>query len=119
MFGVFMVFVVMIIMLNYWRNIWNVWISTCRWMMRLGTTPLEINVRKLCSHLRLSGETQQIDRLLYEFSKRYWQSNSDLHVIFKSAGILCIMASNRRYRIRNRILARSLKHRSTYREFGT
>ncbi|KIY53114.1 hypothetical protein FISHEDRAFT_34005 [Fistulina hepatica ATCC 64428] len=31
--------------------------------------------RRLCSKLYLKGETQQVDRILEEFSKRYWECN--------------------------------------------
>ncbi|KAG0821521.1 hypothetical protein G6F63_011985 [Rhizopus arrhizus] len=37
---------------------------------------LEQAFRKLCSKLHLKGETQQIDRILYEFADRYFRCNS-------------------------------------------
>ncbi|KAH8926979.1 hypothetical protein BT69DRAFT_1258655 [Atractiella rhizophila] len=37
--------------------------------------------RKLCEKLYLKAETQQIDRILDEFSKRYWNQNHIVHVI--------------------------------------
>ncbi|KAJ3333422.1 hypothetical protein HDU76_008233 [Blyttiomyces sp. JEL0837] len=44
--------------------------------------------RKLCSHLYLTGETQQIDRILYQFSKRYWECNIDAHRTYRSIEIV-------------------------------
>ncbi|KAG1453851.1 hypothetical protein G6F56_007468 [Rhizopus delemar] len=37
---------------------------------------LEQAFRLLCSKLHLKGETQQIDRILYEFAERYFECNS-------------------------------------------
>lgn len=45
---------------------------------------LEQAFRNLCSKLHLKGETQQIDRVLYEFSARYFECNPQ--IIFGSVG---------------------------------
>ncbi|KAJ3323687.1 hypothetical protein HDV06_001417 [Boothiomyces sp. JEL0866] len=42
--------------------------------------------RKLCEHLDLNGETQAIDRILYQVSKRYWDCNPEFHQIYRSIG---------------------------------
>jgi Sec7-like guanine-nucleotide exchange factor len=31
--------------------------------------------RRLCAKLYLKAETQQVDRILEEFSRRYWETN--------------------------------------------
>ncbi|KAG6842087.1 hypothetical protein C0991_002741 [Blastosporella zonata] len=36
---------------------------------------LDIAFRRLCSKLYLKAETQQVDRILEEFSRRYWECN--------------------------------------------
>ncbi|KAF8636056.1 hypothetical protein AX17_003830 [Amanita inopinata Kibby_2008] len=36
---------------------------------------LDFALRRLCSKLYLKGETQQVDRILEEFSNRYWECN--------------------------------------------
>ncbi|TFK74047.1 hypothetical protein BDN72DRAFT_956116 [Pluteus cervinus] len=36
---------------------------------------LDLAFRKLCTKLFLKGETQQVDRILDEFSRRYWDCN--------------------------------------------
>ncbi|EGG09477.1 uncharacterized protein MELLADRAFT_77145 [Melampsora larici-populina 98AG31] len=36
---------------------------------------IDMAFRKLCQKLHLKGETQQIDRILVEFSQRFWQQN--------------------------------------------
>ncbi|KAJ2918016.1 hypothetical protein MD484_g2383, partial [Candolleomyces efflorescens] len=36
---------------------------------------LDLAFRRLCAKLYLKGETQQVDRILEEFSKRYWECN--------------------------------------------
>lgn len=33
------------------------------------------SIRRLCAKLFLKGETQQVDRILEEFSRRYWECN--------------------------------------------
>ena len=38
---------------------------------------VDIAFRRLCAKLFLKAETQQVDRILEEFSKRYWTNNSD------------------------------------------
>lgn len=45
---------------------------------------IEQAFRKLCSKLHLNGETQQIDRVLLQFSTRYFQCNNNS--IFGSVG---------------------------------
>lgn len=37
--------------------------------------PYAVN-RRLCAKLYLKGETQQVDRILEEFSRRYWECNT-------------------------------------------
>ncbi|KAH8916118.1 hypothetical protein BT69DRAFT_1340551 [Atractiella rhizophila] len=46
--------------------------------------------RKLCEKLYLKAETQQIDRILDEFSKRYWNQNRGL--IYGSSDIVHVIA---------------------------
>ncbi|KAF8070176.1 hypothetical protein FPV67DRAFT_1005473 [Lyophyllum atratum] len=36
---------------------------------------LDLAFRRLCTKLYLKGETQQVDRILDEFSRRYWECN--------------------------------------------
>ncbi|KAJ3570962.1 hypothetical protein NP233_g4061 [Leucocoprinus birnbaumii] len=36
---------------------------------------LDVAFRRMCARLFLKGETQQVDRILEEFSKRYWDCN--------------------------------------------
>ncbi|KAG6917832.1 hypothetical protein DXG01_000892 [Tephrocybe rancida] len=40
-----------------------------------GHLRLDIAFRRLCSKLFLKAETQQVDRILEEFSRRYWECN--------------------------------------------
>lgn len=42
--------------------------------------------RKLCDKLYLKAETQQVDRILEQFSRRYWDNNPSS--VFGSAGEL-------------------------------
>lgn len=44
---------------------------------------LDVAFRRLCSKLYLKAETQQVDRILEEFSRRYWELN--LNTVFGSA----------------------------------
>lgn len=37
---------------------------------------LDVAFRRLCAKLYLKAETQQVDRILEEFSRRYWENNS-------------------------------------------
>lgn len=45
---------------------------------------LDVAFRRLCAKLYLKAETQQVDRILVEFSRRYWETNPG--VVFGSAG---------------------------------
>lgn len=36
---------------------------------------LDLAFRRLCGKLFLKGETQQVDRILEQFSRRYWECN--------------------------------------------
>jgi len=36
---------------------------------------IDLAFRKLCTKMYLKGETQQVDRILAEFSRRYWEQN--------------------------------------------
>ncbi|KAF9005374.1 hypothetical protein BDZ89DRAFT_1168897 [Hymenopellis radicata] len=47
---------------------------------------LDLAFRRLCSKLYLKGETQQVDRILAEFSRRYWDCNPT--AVFGSANIV-------------------------------
>ncbi|ESK85219.1 guanine nucleotide exchange factor [Moniliophthora roreri MCA 2997] len=47
---------------------------------------LDTAFRRLCSRLYLKGETQQVDRLLEEFSRRYWDCNPS--GVFGSASVV-------------------------------
>jgi Sec7 domain len=40
--------------------------------------------RRLCEKLYLKAETQQVDRILEQFSLRYWKNNPD--TVYGSAG---------------------------------
>lgn len=48
--------------------------------------PLDIALRKLLLEIGLPKETQQIDRVMEAFAKRYTQCNPNLYV---SEGMLC------------------------------
>lgn len=37
---------------------------------------LDAAFRRLCAKLYLKAETQQVDRILDEFSRRYWETNT-------------------------------------------
>lgn len=37
---------------------------------------LDVAFRRLCAKLYLKAETQQVDRILEEFSRRYWEQNN-------------------------------------------
>ncbi|KAA1095455.1 hypothetical protein PGT21_020554 [Puccinia graminis f. sp. tritici] len=42
---------------------------------------IDLAFRKLCTKMFLKGETQQVDRILAEFSRRYWEQNqSNIYV---------------------------------------
>ncbi|OAV91849.1 hypothetical protein PTTG_27830 [Puccinia triticina 1-1 BBBD Race 1] len=42
---------------------------------------IDLAFRKLCTKMYLKGETQQVDRILAEFSRRYWEQNqSNIYV---------------------------------------
>ena len=49
-------------------------------------TTLDNCLRTLCEHVELKGETQVIDRVLYQISRRYWDCNPEMHKIYKSIG---------------------------------
>lgn len=42
--------------------------------------------RRLCEKLYLKAETQQVDRILEQFSRRYWENNPK--AVYGSAGVL-------------------------------
>ncbi|KAJ3144490.1 hypothetical protein HK101_002680, partial [Irineochytrium annulatum] len=44
--------------------------------------------RHLCTHLQLAGETQMVDRILYQFSRRFWECNIDAQQTFRSIDIV-------------------------------
>ncbi|KAH6565213.1 hypothetical protein BASA84_001159 [Batrachochytrium salamandrivorans] len=44
--------------------------------------------RQLCTKLYLAGETQMVDRILYQFSRRYWDCNISLQPMFRSVDIV-------------------------------
>lgn len=44
---------------------------------------IDMAFRRLCSKMYLKGETQQVDRILAEFSRRYWQQNQS-HIYVNS-----------------------------------
>jgi len=43
--------------------------------------------RILCKKVVITGETQQIDRILTQFSKHYFDSNPQRHEVFLNEGI--------------------------------
>jgi Sec7-like guanine-nucleotide exchange factor len=45
------------------------------------------NKRQLCFQLYLTGETQMIDRILYQVSRRYWDCNESKQSMFCSIGM--------------------------------
>ncbi|KAI8898071.1 hypothetical protein BC833DRAFT_591154 [Globomyces pollinis-pini] len=44
--------------------------------------------RLLCQKLELTGETQMIDRILYQVSRRFWDCNIDAHHLYRSIDIV-------------------------------
>ncbi|KAL1748693.1 hypothetical protein HDZ31DRAFT_29171 [Schizophyllum fasciatum] len=51
---------------------------------------LDMAFRRLCSKLFLKAETQQVDRILEEFSRRYWECNPN--TVYGSANIVHAVA---------------------------
>ncbi|KAI5123999.1 hypothetical protein M0805_006409 [Coniferiporia weirii] len=47
---------------------------------------LDVAFRRLCAKLYLKAETQQVDRILEEFSRRYWETNPT--TVYGSAGVV-------------------------------
>ncbi|KAL5507199.1 hypothetical protein ACEPAH_6655 [Sanghuangporus vaninii] len=47
---------------------------------------LDVAFRRLCAKLYLKAETQQVDRILEEFSRRYWETNPS--TIYGSASVV-------------------------------
>jgi hypothetical protein len=45
--------------------------------------------RRLCGKLYLKAETQQVDRILDQFSQRYWECNPGC--LFGSASMSCLL----------------------------
>ncbi|KAJ3373744.1 hypothetical protein HDU91_004280 [Kappamyces sp. JEL0680] len=43
---------------------------------------------RLCIQLHLTGETQAIDRILFQVAAQYWNCNPGLHHVYKSIGLL-------------------------------
>lgn len=76
--------------LSYSRRISLTLISRCHSMTPLGTllrvSYHNLTLRRFCKHLKLSGETQVIDRVLLQFSNQYWESNEEFRELFKSIG---------------------------------
>ena len=52
---------------------------------------LDFAFRRLCAKLYLKAETQQVDRILEEFSRRYWATNPG--TIYGSSSGLTIFVS--------------------------
>ena len=46
----------------------------------------QVSARRLCAKLYLKAETQQVDRILEEFARRFWDCNNTS--IFGSASML-------------------------------
>ncbi|KAL2918376.1 hypothetical protein HK105_201776 [Polyrhizophydium stewartii] len=44
--------------------------------------------RRLCKKLYLAGETQMVDRILYQFSRRYWDCNPPMQSMYRSIDIV-------------------------------
>ena len=42
--------------------------------------------RKVCKKIDILGETQVIDRLLFQISQRYWDCNEKMRDVFLSVG---------------------------------
>ncbi|KAI8803376.1 hypothetical protein BJ742DRAFT_503412 [Cladochytrium replicatum] len=53
-------------------------------LMDFAGDTLDTGFRRMCAHLYLTGETQAIDRILYQFSRRYWECNPHSQPIFRS-----------------------------------
>ncbi|POW16437.1 hypothetical protein PSTT_01254 [Puccinia striiformis] len=53
---------------------------------------IDLAFRKLCTKMYLKGETQQVDRILAEFSRRYWEQNQS-H-IYVNADMVHAMTRN-------------------------
>ncbi|KAI9357691.1 hypothetical protein DFJ73DRAFT_820821 [Zopfochytrium polystomum] len=49
---------------------------------------LDVALRRLTSHLHLSGETHLIDRILLQLARRYWECNPDAQQIYRSADVV-------------------------------
>ncbi|KAJ1531152.1 hypothetical protein HK096_007993, partial [Nowakowskiella sp. JEL0078] len=47
--------------------------------------------RRFCNHLYLTGETHQIDRILFQFSRRYWECNLHSRNMFLSIDIVYVI----------------------------
>jgi len=56
--------------------------------------------RRLCGKLYLKGETQQVDRILEQFSRRYFDDN--LKIVYGSPGASTPLAASSRARARQR-----------------
>lgn len=52
---------------------------------------LDVAFRRLCAKLYLKAETQQVDRILEEFSRRYWETNSG--TVYGSASKISLINS--------------------------
>jgi Sec7-like guanine-nucleotide exchange factor len=42
----------------------------------------------MCNHLHLAGETQMVDRILFQFSSRYWECNQQFQVKYRNIDIV-------------------------------
>ena len=42
--------------------------------------------KKVCDKIDILGETQVVDRILFQLSKRYWECNKNMRDIFLSVG---------------------------------
>lgn len=66
--------------------------------------------RFMCEHFQLAGETQMVDRILYQFSRRYWDCNPLAHKTFKNIGLLI---SKFRYCVWNLVFTCFIKYGSS------
>ena len=70
---------------------------------------LDCCLRRLCDQVELKGETQIIDRVLYQISRRYWDCNPEMLPIYRSIGIINLC----RYCLRMLILYSTFEYRSS------
>lgn len=72
-----------------------------------------ISNRRFCRHLQLSGETQAIDRILYQMSLRFWNCNQEAQKNYITIGTVIknnLQSNNCRYCLWNIVFNRFTQH---------